>query len=931
MTERAIFLAAIDEPDPAARAAYLDRVCAADPALRGRVEALLGSHEAAGSFLGTPAVAPPDPDGAHTRAFTPTPDPEAAAAGATEGRHPAADAADPLTFLGPPGRPDSLGRLGHYEVLQVLGTGGFGIVFRAFDEHLHRVVAVKLMAPQLAATSPARKRFLREARSSAQLLHENVVQVFEVGEAPLPFLVMEYVPGETLQQRLDRTGPLDVPEVLRVGRQAAEGLAAAHAKDLIHRDVKPGNILLESGPRGRVKLTDFGLARAADDASISQSGLVAGTPMYMAPEQAKGEYIDLRADLFSLGSVLYVMCSGRPPFRANSTLAVLKRVAEDTPRPIREIIPETPRWLCDVIAKLHAKDPADRFQSAREVADLLAECEARLKTNSKATAVPGLPAAAAGRPRRPRWVAGAGVLACAATVGLAAYALNRPGRDPTGTTGNPPPPGVPAPAVDPGGRPAPPDYAADRRAAVYVLSIGGEVRVNGADESQWGLDQLPKGGFTLTWVYLRDNTKVTDDGLGFFQGCRNVKHLDLANTKITDAGLANFKDCRDLAVVDLFQTNVGDAGVAHFKGCRLTFLSLRSTRVTDATAARFGHCTDLTLLGLGHTQVTEAGLAHFRTCTRLKHLDLDILPVGDTAVAPFADCKDLEVLSLGVTQVTDQGIAKFKECKRLKSLFLRGTKVTAAGVDDLKAALPQCRIEWDGGVSEPTAAAPFTAAAVRRIAALPAEQQVEEVRKELRRRNPDYDGTLTPATEGGVVVGLELDTNGVTDIAPVRALTGLKALACRGVERTGKLTDLSPLAGLHLTHLDCNNNGRLVDLSPLTGMPLKELRVQHTRVRELGPVAGSQLEHLNCSHTSVGDLAPLKGMPLVTLYLDDTKVTDLTPLRGMPLKLLNVRNLALRPDRDGPVVRSLDRLEEVNSEPPAEFLKRLDAKPGSEK
>src|SRR5205807_8788874 len=150
----------------------------------------------------------------------------------------------------------------------------FGIVFRAFGEALQRVVAVKVLAPHIAATSPARKRFLREARSSAQVRHENVVQVYAVEERPLPYLVMEFSPGETLQQRLDRTGPLDVPEVLRIGRQIAEGLAAAHAQGLIHRDIKPANVLWEGGARQRVKLTDFSLARAADDASISQSGVV---------------------------------------------------------------------------------------------------------------------------------------------------------------------------------------------------------------------------------------------------------------------------------------------------------------------------------------------------------------------------------------------------------------------------------------------------------------------------------------------------------------------------------------------------------------------------------------------------------------------------------------------------------------------------------
>ncbi len=163
---------------------------------------------------------------------------------------------------------------------------------KAFDEVLQRVVAIKLMAPQLAATSPARKRFLREARASAAIRDEHIINIHAVEERPIPFLVMEYVAGETLQQRLDRTGPLDVPAVLRLGRQIAGGLAAAHARGLIHRDIKPSNILVETGVKESVKITDFGLARAADDASLTKSGVIAGTPLYMAPEQAQGEAID---------------------------------------------------------------------------------------------------------------------------------------------------------------------------------------------------------------------------------------------------------------------------------------------------------------------------------------------------------------------------------------------------------------------------------------------------------------------------------------------------------------------------------------------------------------------------------------------------------------------------------------------------------------
>lgn len=416
MREDEIFLAALEIPDPAARSTFLDEASGGDPALRARVEGLLRSHEGAGSFLRLPAVAGPDP----SQAATLGQDGEMVA-----GHH--ADLEPMLPFLSPSDRADSLGRLGHYEVLEVLGRGGFGIVLRALDDILHRVVAVKVLSPEMAATSPARKRFLREARSSAGVRHGNVVQVHAVEEQPLPYLVMEYIPGETIQRRIDRVGPLDPPEILEIGRQVAEGLAAAHEQGLIHRDVKPENILVEPGLQPIVKLTDFGLARTVDDASVTQSGVVVGTPMYMSPEQALGKPVDARSDLFSLGSVLYAMCTGRPPFRANGTLAVLKRVAEDAPRPISEIIPEVPDWLCQLIARLHAKCPADRYQSAREVADLLAnrQAETRAPAAKPAVAVadPGpagpAPIAQTRRRRAFRWAIAAAILAGLSGLGFA--------------------------------------------------------------------------------------------------------------------------------------------------------------------------------------------------------------------------------------------------------------------------------------------------------------------------------------------------------------------------------------------------------------------------------------------------------------------------------------------------------------------------------
>src|SRR5262249_16268978 len=223
--------------------------------------------------------------------------------------------------------PGSLGRFGRYEVLEVLGRGSSATVLKALDPGLHRVVAVKVLAPVLAASGVARQRFLREARAAAAVRDEHVVAPHAVEEAPLPYLVMEYVAGQTLQQKLDHSGPLPLREILRIGVQVARGLAAVHAQGLVHRDLKPANILLENGIE-RVKITDFGLARVVSDAQISQPGTVLGTPTYMSPEQAQGETIDQRSDLFSLGSVLYALCTGKPPFRGADTQAVLRRVID---------------------------------------------------------------------------------------------------------------------------------------------------------------------------------------------------------------------------------------------------------------------------------------------------------------------------------------------------------------------------------------------------------------------------------------------------------------------------------------------------------------------------------------------------------------------------------------------------------------------------
>lgn len=281
-----------------------------------------------------------------------------------------------INFLHPAQEPDELGRLGGYRILKVLGAGGMGIVFQAEDPQLKRLVALKALKPLLAASAAAGRRFEREAQAAAAIKHDNVITIYQVGvDNGIPFLAMELLEGESLDHRLDRDKNLSVSDILRIGREIAEGLAAAHERGLIHRDIKPGNIWLEK-TRDRVKVLDFGLVHASgQDAKITREGAIIGTPAYMAPEQAQGGKVDARADLFSLGCVLYRMAIGEPPFHGPDAISTLYAIGTQLPVPPVELNPTLPLALSSVILRLLAKKPEDRPESAQLVADTLGEIE----------------------------------------------------------------------------------------------------------------------------------------------------------------------------------------------------------------------------------------------------------------------------------------------------------------------------------------------------------------------------------------------------------------------------------------------------------------------------------------------------------------------------------------------------------------------------
>jgi len=269
--------------------------------------------------------------------------------------------------LDPPSHPEMLGRVDRYEIERRIGSGGMGVVFKAIDTELNRPVAIKFLAPYLARNGAARIRFGRESRAAAAVVHDHVVAIHNVeSNSEFPYLVMQYVSGESLQARVDRMGPLGVDQILRIGIQTASGLEAAHQQGIVHRDVKPANILLEESVE-RVLLTDFGLARTVDDASLTHTGVVAGTPNYMSPEQANGDTVDHRSDLFSLGSVLYFVATGHPPFRAERAMGILHRICHERHRPAWEINSDLLDELSQLIDRLLEKRPSKRYSSAASV------------------------------------------------------------------------------------------------------------------------------------------------------------------------------------------------------------------------------------------------------------------------------------------------------------------------------------------------------------------------------------------------------------------------------------------------------------------------------------------------------------------------------------------------------------------------------------
>lgn len=802
-----------------------------------------------------------------------------------------------LDFLDPPQNADEMGRLAHYRILSVLGSGGMGVVFAAEDTLLQRAVALKIMNPQAAAKRNAKERFLREARAVAKFEHEHIVPIYQVGEANgIPYLAMPLLKGMSIDQRLKQGIPFSIPQVLRIAKQAAEALAVAHEHGIVHRDIKPGNIWLEPVRGGNIRILDFGLALPSnEDVSLTQSGAIIGTPAYMSPEQAQSKKADHRSDLFSLGVVLYRMTTGKLPFQGDSAIGILTSVMMDTPIAPMDIRHDVPEGLSQLILQMLEKDVENRPDSASQVADRIQQIEVGLKPIAKNSV--SIPESPDDQPdnqaqrRRPTWGYSAIGIAFAAMVLLTlssifywetpqgtlrieinddalAVTLTKNGaiikgadkthdilvapgdqrlkiqrgdmefetekfvlkKGDTVTLKVELLPGkiqvvkgkqiigekiLPAPAIA---------SEADRKAAKWVLSVGGEIKINDEPVSIRNVDALPEEPFRLTYVNLSDNQKITDEGLANFRGCRHVEQLRLDRTPVTDEGLANFGNCTNLRHLSLERTGISNEGLRQLQKCNgMRYVDLHDvTKVTDGGLKFLRDCSQLEVLFLHGTSVSDAGLSYVKYWPKLRNLivqinggsgliylknhpSLEILEwagpthITDREMMHLQDCVKLKKLAIG-GNYTDTGIEYLKKCNRLQFLSLFSAELTDKTLASIAKNHPEL-IEFGAGAGEFTDAGLSQLNDLKKLTAINlvsdriTDQGISNLRILENLVSVDiYSSSLTDASLKHLaklpnLYGLRLDNSNISDNC-VEYLGKMKALRYLNLNHT-KLTDKS--------------------------------------------------------------------------------------------------------------------------------------------
>jgi tRNA A-37 threonylcarbamoyl transferase component Bud32 len=526
-----------------------------------------------------------------------------------------------------------------YDLLEELGRGGMGVVYKARHRLMNRLVAVKLILGRRVGRPEAGRRFLQEIRAVAKLRHPNVVLAHDAGQAGDGlYLVMEYVEGTDLRGLLQRHGPLPVEQACAYVRQAALGLQHAWEHGLVHRDVKPGNLLVSRA--GVVKVSDFGLVclrgtapLGAPESTLTPENAVLGTPAYMAPEQVLDpRSTDCRADLYSLGCTLYLLLAGRTPFPQEGMDLIAAHLSHE-PEPIERLRPDVPAGVAAVVRRLLAKKPGQRYQTPGELAEVLAPlcgsaADKAASTVSQAAATRST--VTFRRRKKPVPLIGVlcGVLALACVaVAVAAWRAHSAPSVSDGPPSQGDPPGQVA-AKTPG--PSEPESAA--RAALSAQGAFLEPDEPGTlvrrvylgprvtDETLKHLPALPD---LQELAFNQDVTRVTNDGLAPLAQLRMLRSLDIGNLDwLSDDGLRHLSGLRNLQTLQIHNTHVGDAGMAHLKDLtRLNTLYLYNTMVTDRGLAHLHGLRNLSTLHLKGLTLSDEAVNALRRALPKVHID----------------------------------------------------------------------------------------------------------------------------------------------------------------------------------------------------------------------------------------------------------------------------------------------------------------------
>lgn len=670
----------------------------------------------------------------------------------------------------PPRVPGDLGQFGKYRIMRELGRGGMGAVYLAFDDKLQRKVAIKLMNAQLASNALARERFLREARAVARISSERVIGIFEAEEIDqIPYIAMPFLQGTTLQAKLEPPRQLSVADVIRYGRDIALGLADAHTNGIIHRDIKPSNIWLEptNCQIERVRLLDFGLARGDETTSEQQtaSGMVVGTPAYMSPEQGRGEAIDHRADLWSLGVVLYEMAVGHRPFQAKTALGTLTKIATEQPPSPRSMHRQIPQALSELIMQLLAKNPADRPPTATNIAERLLAIQLQHATPT-IEALPAEPipqampvnstdlwseidtvAAEVPKPKRTAWllwavmlVIGSGLLTA---IGFGVYKVIIETKEGTLIV-------EVEPSVDIRFNNGKLEIRDDVGRLMYTLTPSeakkpmppGKYRVNvaGIDGLMLSTDEfkITKGENTLIRVYAQPTmpgkkpiaitskdpdreaaelilskggvVRVNDTKSPLIQRITDLpkqpfilKTISFEKVDLRQVDLSIIGQSRGITSITINNCQLTDNQFSQIiaNKPKLTALLLFSNQLTNSGLIHTNDYHNILYLYLADNQITDAGLSVFNQCTEIKILSLSKLKVTHQALETFANCKQLFRLHIDGTLIGDEAIERIYTWKELIDLNLTGAKFTKEGINKLAERLPSMRILADGYLIPP--------------------------------------------------------------------------------------------------------------------------------------------------------------------------------------------------------------------------------------